>query len=357
MTNKNIIKEFIRFNNLYSSNTNGKNLNYLLEFYQDLNPYWVQDYNRMIDRVRREKTTGSRVNDEIVYMNLPPKYSVRDLKVEETGKDRDLYDEIMLKGRIIQLSNKIAHIFDHEIHDIVDEYLKKYELRYNEETRNKIYNLVSDAFDPKSTEEQRMYASNALVGYDVMVDWIKDERLPMLIEARDHAYSIKDQEICNVHKQAEEWKNVRKRGDVRQVSYGRKLDENGKSLFVMDIDNFGQFSVHMPKHSMTGHIKRRYPMPNYQRNTVVLNDYRNPAFTAFLSDAIEDDEWDEEISNGRRYSEKTLKSLRLVKAIKDIISYSEGEVGISKEQAHELAVKSGLSLRDQKDIDDSEPEY
>lgn len=352
------VEEFIKFYNNYSNYTNGEKINFLLKEFEIFNPNWVAKYNKMMNNLKKRHSTGTTINDELVYMHLPEDYSINEILVENPEQCKDDYEEIMLRGRIVHASNKMAHIFDEKAKNIISKYIDNTHIKYTREERKKIYNRFFDALNPNSSQKQKEVAINTLTKkykFKRKIFGKKEgktnsniEKLSNLIEARDYAYAIKSLEILKINEKAIELEKNKAKEDKRRVSYGKSADNIGKPIFSMDIDNFGQFGVHMPNKSVENHVIKKYSMPAYQVRTIVLNDYRNEVFMKFLDDSMEDNSFDEEITEKQECDEETLKALRLEKAIKDII-YKNG--GLNKGQAHEVAVKAGLELEHLQNIE------
>lgn len=114
----------------------------------------------------------------------------------------------------------------------------------------------------------------------------------------------------------------------------------------MDIQRFGQFSVHIKDKELISQIRTEYKMPLYNRETNMLVDRISDKAKEFFGDARNDYSLDKERRIPRFISEKRKKRARL----KEEIKYLD----LKPEKKHELAVKGGLIKRELEEIYESE---
>ncbi len=126
----------------YSVNSSKDTLNELLEIYQEINPDWVKEYNRREEEKLKYRKTQSSVLDKLILNKLPNNFDVSKIKSKrKIGKNDEQIDPIEL-GRIIHISNKIAHTYESAINNIINEYVMAESRRgrdfvgYREGTRN-----------------------------------------------------------------------------------------------------------------------------------------------------------------------------------------------------------------------------
>lgn len=126
----------------YSVNSSKDTLNELLEIYQEINPDWIKEYNRREEEKLKYRKTQSSVLDKLILNKLPNNFDVSKIKSKrKIGKNDEQIDPIEL-GRIIHISNKIAHTYESAINNIINEYVMAESRRgrdfvgYREGTRN-----------------------------------------------------------------------------------------------------------------------------------------------------------------------------------------------------------------------------
>lgn len=341
--NENIDKE-------YMLNTSDINLNNLLSFYKELVPDWKRKYNKFNKRVNTSEENGF---DELLGAQLPSKtYTINDLKVKsddnEGRNSREiLVDDIMQRGRIVHLSNKIAHEFEHFFRATLKEYMRINEIKLSNYKRNfqNVLGLMRKAYSPTLGEDKKEFAKQELKKFgfrdkDFELGKNLDEcNFEQLILGFNNAMKIKDMEIENVHLLARENK-------IKEISYGYKENENERngSLFVMDISNFGQFSVHVKSLDLIEQLKESpYQMPIYSLETDLLVDYKSEQATAFYENAINNPEFDERLGISDKTLSKDRERRRLVEQIK--------QLDMPQGKKHELGVRYGLTRKQLKRIE------
>lgn len=326
-----------RFNdiveNRYLLNSSEGNLNELLDFYEELVPDWVQQFNRFNRDLSRRNSTKNQIFDEFLKVQLPEGYSVKDLKAPE-NKDKNPFKDIMNRGRIIHLSNKIAHQFDYMFRQEISDFLAKNRMRPSTpEEFDQIIMLMRRVYSPTIPTAKKAFAKEQLLTYGFERDdfepnsYLNKQNLSGLVRGFSDAMFIKDTEIENVN----ELVQVHGR---RDVSYGVKSDERDNALFVMDVQKFGQFSVHIKNPDLIAKIKQKYEMPIYRRETSVLVDYMSDAAKKFVKDSQEDSSMDRE----RRIPPKLGYSAKQRRRLVAEINFLD----IPAAEKHEIGVKAGL---------------
>lgn len=152
---------------------------------------------------------------------------------------------------------------------------------------------------------------------------------------------MKALEIENVNKLAHDY-------DLDDVSYGVKKVDEDNILFVMDVQGFGQFSVHMKEPNLIAQIKNKYRMPIYRRKTEMLVNHMSEDAKEFVQECREDDSMDEERNIPKFASETRKQRARLLEEIKFL--------DLTKAEKHELAVKGGLMKKELEELDFTEEE-
>ncbi len=343
-----------RFNNNidkeYMLNTSEQNLNNLLSFFRELVPDWKKKYNKFNKRINTSEERGF---DELLGAQLPAKrYTIDDLKVtpdnSEGKNSRELLiDDIMQRGRIIHLSNKIAHEFEHIFRATLKEYIRVNEIRIPNNRGNfkNVLALMRKAYSPTLDEDKKDVAKQELKRFGFRdKDFEEGKNLDEcnfkeLILGFSNAMKIKDMEIENVHLLARENK-------VKEISYGYKEDGTGRngSLFVMDVSNFGQFSVHVKSIDLIEQLKTSpYQMPIYSIETDMLVDYQSEQAKEFYNNAIANQEFDDKLGINERTIDKDRERRRLVEHIK--------QLDMPKGRKHELGVRYGLTRKQLKRIE------
>lgn len=340
---KQIFQEFDEIFQDYAIRDSEDNLNSLLELYQKLVPNWVQDFNRLSDRLHSQADVKNRLFRDFLKIQLPKGYSIEDLKAPK-NEQHDLLIDIAQRGRIIHLSNKIAHQFDYIFESQLKAYMSKNGIMPDTSDEfDEIKRLVRQIYSQRTKDIVREKAKDTLIGQYEFVeqDFMIGKNLDVLdfrklIQAYSNAMFIKDTEIESVDRLAHNH-------DRQEVSYGIKRIDNANTLFVMDIPRFGQFSVHIKDPSLIAQIRKKYRMPLYRTETMVLVDHISDKAKEFIEDAKADDSMDDERRIPKFVSETKKKRIRLREEIK-YLDLTSGE-------KHELAVKSGLIKRDLEDID------
>lgn len=341
--NNNIDKEYIL-------NTSDQNLNNLLSFYKELVPDWKRKYNKFNKRINTSEEKGF---DELLGAQLPSKtYTIENLKVSpdnnEGKNSREiLIEDIMQRGRIIHLSNKIAHEFEHIFRAILKEYIRVNKIKipnYKGNFKN-VLGLMRKAYSPTLSEDKKDVAKQELKRFGFRDEDFEEGKnldecnFEHLVLGFNNAMKIKDMEIENVHLLARENK-------LNEISYGYKRvgTERYGSLFVMDILNFGQFSVHVKSIDLIEQLKTSpYQMPVYSVETDILVDYQSDEATAFYDSAISNQQFDEQIGINVKTTDKDREHRRLVEHIK--------QLDMPKGKKHELGVRYGLTRKQLKRLE------
>lgn len=332
----------------YSENASEDNLNKLLALYQKLVPNWVDNFNELSRRLEEEKDVKDKRFSGFFETKLPEGYSIKRLFAPKNEK-KDISVDIMQRGRIIHLSNKIAHQFEYIMDNELKGYMftKKIQANTLEEFRE-IKRLIRQLYNPDTKEIIKEKALSILCmkhGFQE-IDFMQGKNLdalniPRLIKAYKDAMYIKSLEIENVNALAHDY-------GKDNISYGIKREDKFNTLFVMDVKNFGQFSVHMVDPKLISQIRRPYKMPIYRKETAMLVNYLPDGTKAFIKDSIEDDSLDEERRIPKHISEAKKQRARL----KEEIKYLD----LTKAEKHEMAVKSGLNRKELEEIDSTEDE-
>ncbi|MBR3614340.1 MAG: hypothetical protein IKL55_04085 [Clostridia bacterium] len=319
--------------NRYLLNSSEDNLNELLDFYEELIPNWVQQFNRFNKNLSRRNSTQVPIFDEFLKVQLPDGYSVKDLKAPE-NKGNNSFKDIMNRGRIIHLSNKIAHQFDYMFRTEVSDFLKKNQIQPSTpEEFEQIVALMRRVYSPSIPTAKKVYAKENLFSYGFEKadfepnSYLNKQNLSGLVRGFYDAMFIKDTEIENVNELAQIH-------DRRDVSYGIKSDDRNNALFVMDVQKFGQFSVHIKNPDLIAKIKQKYEMPIYRRETSVLVDYVSESAKKFIKDSQEDSSMDDERKIPKKIPYAAKQRRRLVAEINFL--------DIPAAEKHEIGVKAGL---------------
>lgn len=345
---KSIFTTFDDIMEKYAGNVSEDNLNQLLELYERVTPNWVHSFNVLSKDLQEQSNSKSREFSDFFSLQLPKNYSVKHLKAPK-NKTNDIGKDIMQRGRIIHLSNKLAHQFEY----IFDSALKGY-MTQNDmmpQTPEEFYDvkkLVRQMYNPRTNEKIKQRARDILMTtYEFQLDDFEIGKnldalpLPELIKAYNDAMYIKASEIENVNALAHNY-------DRQDISYGLKKDDDSKTLFVMDVQGFGQFSVHVVDPNLIAQIKRKYKMPLYRKKTAMLVNAVSAKTKEFIQESKEDASMDEERRIPKNVSEARKRRLRL----KEEIMFLD----LTKAEKHELAVKGGLRKQELEEIDNAEEE-
>lgn len=343
-----VLKEFDAICKNYTIRSSEDNLNSLLDVFQRLKPNWVEQFNDLNQRLLDENKIEDKVFDDFLTAELPKDYTVKDLKVPK-NKDEDPFVDIMQRGRIIHVANKIAHHFEDVFHHRLNEYIIKNNISC--ETREEQYEvrkLVKKVYNPATNERVKELAKSTLMmlyGFEEQ-DFEKGKNLDVLnlsnlIQAYNDGMYMKALEIENVNKLAHDY-------DLDDLSYGVKKVDEDNILFVMDVQGFGQFSVHMKDPNLIAQIKNKYRMPIYRRKTEMLVNHMSEDAKEFVQECREDDSMDEERNIPKFASETRKQRARLLEEIKFL--------DLTKAEKHELAVKGGLMKKELEELDFTEEE-
>lgn len=333
----------------YMLNTPDQNLNNLLEFYKEIVPDWKQKYNKFNKRIN---TSEDKIFDELLGAQLPRNTSIDSLKITPDSKEGKnsreiLIDSIMQRGRIVHLSNKIGHEFEHLFRATLKEYIRINEIKLPNYKRNfnKVLSLMRKAYSPTLDASKKAVAKEELKNFGFRdEDFEKGTHLDecnfeSLIIGFNNSMKIKDMEIENIHLMIRENK-------VKEISYGYKEDTTARrgSLFVMDVMNFGQFSVHIKSTDLIEQLKSSpYQMPVYSIETDLLVDYKSEAANEFYEHAISNDEFDKRLGITDKTIDKEKERRRLIEQIR--------ELDMPKGRKHELGVRYGLGRKQLKRIE------
>lgn len=344
---KSIFEGFNLIYEKYAQRASEENLNALLEIYQAIMPNWVKDYNDLSKRLHDKSGINSKEFDDFLDIQLPSDYNVRELKAPK-NKQESIFIDIMQRGRIIHLANKIAHQFEYIFENKLRQYMMENEITlYSLEEFYQVKKLMRTIYSQGTREEVRQLARKKLIeNYEFDEDFDKGEnrklyQLPELIKAYNDGMYLKALEIENVNSLAHNY-------DRHDISYGIKREDEDNTLFVMDVYGFGQFSVHIKEPELAAQIKREYTMPIYRKKTAMLVNYMPKKAKEFVRDSKTDDSLDEERNIPIHASSARKQRMRLMEEIKFL--------NLSKGAKHEMAVKGGLLREELEEIDCAEEE-
>lgn len=343
-----VLKEFNAICENYAIRSSEDNLNSLLDVFQRLKPNWVEQFNDLNQRLLKENEIEDKVFDDFLTVELPKGYTVKDLKAPK-NKNNDPFVDIMQRGRIIHIANKIAHHFEDVFNHRLNEYMIKNSISC--ETREEEYQirkLVRKVYNPATNKRVKEIAKSDLMmlyGFEEQ-DFEQEKnldvlQLPQLIKAYSEGMYIKDTEIENVNKLVHDY-------DREDISYGVKKSSEEDTLFVMDVQGFGQFSVHVKDPNLIAQIKNKYKMPIYKRKTAMLVNHMSEDAKEFIQDCREDDSMDEERNIPKFATEVRKQRARLLEEIKFL--------DLTKAEKHELAVKGELTKKELEELDFAEEE-
>lgn len=340
-----VFDKFKLFFNDYSTNSTEDNLNGLLDIYQELVPNWVEQFNKLNENIREKNPTGNEVYDDFLRVKLPEGYSVDNLKVPKNEFDNS-FKNIMHRGRIIHLSNKIAHYADYAFNSRLRYYLYENMIYPDtpeqfEDIRKCIRNIYRPTVKPivKRNIQENLIIEYGFKAEDFDNGVLDSYNFRTLIEAYNMGMYIKDEEIESVNKKVID-------NDRYDVSYGIKKMDDFNTVFVMDVQKFGQFAVHIKSPDLISQIKRKYNMPLYAMETKMLVDHMSDKAIEFIEDSKNDDSLDEERGISKIDKDSKRQRMRLKEEIKFL--------NLSKAEKHEIAVKGGLIKNDLEEIDDEE---
>lgn len=343
-----IIEEFEAIYGDYNIQSSEQNLNRLLDVFQKLKPNWVEKFNELDQRLIDEKEIEDETFSNFLSIKLPKAYTVDRLKAPKNEKNSALVD-IIQRGRIIHLVNKIAHHFE----DVFDNRIMEYMIKNNIpcETREEFYDVkrqIRQIYNSNTRNRVKEIAqSNLILSYGFEEkDFARGKNLdalnlPELVRAYNNGMYIKALEIENVNRLVHDY-------DRDDISYGVKKFDEDNILFVMDVRGYGQFSVHMKDPNLIAQIKTKYTMPIYRRKTAMLVNYVSKQAKEFIEESKQDDSMDEERNIPKHASEIRKQRARLLEELKFL--------DLTKAEKHELGVKGGLTRKELQELDDSEEE-
>lgn len=346
--NDNIIEEFEAIYEDYSIHSSEENLNGLLDVFQKLKPNWVEEFNKLNQILLDEKNIEDKTFDSFLTIKLPKAYTIDRLKVPKNEKNSVVVD-IMQRGRIIHLVNKIAHHFEDVFDNRIMEYMIKNSIPC--ETREEFYDVkrqIRQIYNPNTKSRIKEIAKSNLILYYGFEEKdfesgknLETLNLTKLAKAHNDGMYIKDLEIENVNRLVQDY-------DRDDISYGVKKDNEDNYLFVMDVRGYGQFSVHMKDPNLIAQIKKKYTMSMYKRKTTMLVNYVSKQAKEFIEESKKDDSMDEE-RNIPKHARKIRKQrARLLEELKFL--------DLTKAEKHELGVKGGLTRKELQELDDAEEE-
>lgn len=339
-----IIKEFDLICQKYPITASEDNLNNLLDLFQKMRPNWIKDFNNLDKKLNSRN--NNKIHSDFLSVQLPEEYTVEELKAPK-NEDKDSYTDIMQRGRIIYISNKIAHQFDYIFQSRLREYMAKRKIRANtSEEFYEIKRLVRQRYNQRTKPNVKEMSERKLIAqYGFKAEDFSAKRslnmlgFNKLIKAYNDAMYIKDTEIESVN-------TLVQRYSRQDVSYGIKKDDEYNTLFIMDIQNFGQFAVHIIDPSLISQIKTKYEMPLYKRESLMLVDYMSDTAKEFVEKVPTDASMDQELKISEFMKEPKKQRARLKERIKCLDLTAGGK--------HEIAVKSGLKRKELQEIDKSE---
>lgn len=343
-----VFEEFKSICEDYAIHSSEDNLNALLEIYERLKPNWVEEFNELSEEIISENKIQDKTFDNFLRVQLPKGYTIEKLKASKNEK-QDPFIDIMQRGRIIHIANKIAHHFE----EILDERLSEYMIKNGIRSRGKtefyqIKKRINQIYNPNTKDRIKDIAKSDLILYygfeerDFEIGRNLDVlNFPQLVKARNDGMYMKDTEIENVNQLIHDY-------DRDDISYGIKKVSEDHNLFVMDIQGFGQFSVHIKYPNLISQIRTQYKMPIYRAKTKMLVNQMSKEATEFIEEVKEDDSMDEERNIPKHASEFRKQRARLLEEIKFL--------DLTKAEKHELGVKGGLTRKELQELDDAKEE-
>lgn len=337
------IEKFKKIREHYSERASEDNLNALLDLYEQLIPNWVQEFNNFSRELSYENTTNNKIFDDFLSVELPSNYSIENLKAPQ-NKDENSFIDIMQRGRIIHLSNKLAHYVDYLMDTKIAEYMRKNEIPFgSRENFDNIKKYIKRTYHPSKCRRQKEDAMSRLIAFYNFesADFEKGKNLDSLnlgdsIWLYNKLMYIKDTEIENVNSLVVE-------NNRNDISYGLKEVDEDNTLFVMDIQKFGQFSVHVKSEDLKAKIKEKYTMPIYNRKTNMLTNYMSNSAIEFIEEVKSDNSGDREKHVNKFWKRSRKERRRLTSEI--------GYLDLSRKEKHEIAVKAGLIKRDLEELE------
>lgn len=260
-----------------------------------------------------------------------------------------IYIDIMNRGRIIHLANKIAHQFEYIMDSRLKEYMTRNDIQVEtKEQFRQIKSLMKKVYRKDTKDSVKQMAKETLKQEHHFAEEdfeagknLDTLMLPELIKAYHNGMYLKALEIGQVDRLA-------KKHNRQDISYGLRRESDDDILFVMDVSKFGQFSVHVKDPALVAQIRRTYEMPIYRTKTAMLVNHLPNKTKQFIQDSIEDDSLDEERGIAENATEPQKRQARLVAEI--------NELRLPKGAKHDIAVKAGLRKRNLERIDQMKDE-
>lgn len=319
------------------------NFSKMMFFFEKINPEWAEKYNEL----EEGKTRNMSVEID------PTEYSMQTLVEDALALPNELYGntppeklrDIKISALAMFYANKIAHQSRYLRERYMAHYLNysaKDNENFNTALKQDKFKEISDRLksyymfaleyaeakkDGKSEDvlkrirEKAKLCKGVLKGYgfDDESLLLKNSVIKSFVQLERDAFAIKDVAMSDLVFQLEAQKDI---------SYGKKLDSAGKEVLVVDLPNYGQFSVHTKGEEciVKAHVPR-YPYPVYSVGLgSALLMMSNSSATEYVKKKCGD-------------------KANIMKALREDFD--------SKEEAHQIAVKLGYNKNALKKIYDA----
>lgn len=253
----------------------------------------------------------------------------KQIKLEKDFKLHDVIEAtegipVTEKALEIFYANKIAHVCRTAQKKLLSDMITKENIEneefetlmydFNESEINSItlslhrYFIAEKNMNNKATKIAKMQLTKKGIGNE-QISQLKQMGYDVLAKAYINSMAVKDEAIAE---------SIDLLKEDKDQSFGLAKIRNGKTkkeenIFVIDIPCFGQMSVHIyAPELITSLSEYKYTYPIYQTENVLLSDRASKYQESFLS----------------KSTEELIESLKKLK---------------SKKEAHEIAVKAGLT--------------
>lgn len=253
--------------------TDGKFI-YLMKYYEKLEPFWKNIYNR--------NEEGKPIERQAI---LPSNYSMDDYISSAIG------DEITTRALSMHVANKIAHICEYGIKQLLEYHLNKERIDLDPDKFEYVLNRIRLLYLNKDGDNQRIYEVLFANKIDSnFLQLLENDGIESLCLAQKNGFAIKDIEITELIKRLPETDisygkcTIPKKDSQGNSVYVRNKDgsqtEKAEHIFVIDLPYFDQLSVHLKTpESISALSETPYDsLRVYNTQTVLITD--EPSKTA-----------------------------------------------------------------------------
>lgn len=212
---------------------------YLMKYYEKLEPFWKNEYNRNEESKPSERQAI-----------LPSNYSMDDYINSALG------DEITTRALSMHVANKIAHICEYSMKQLLEYHLNKEQINLDPDQFDYVLNRIRLLFLNKDGDNKRIYERLLDNKIDSnFIQLLENDGIESLCIAQKNAFAIKDLEITQLINKLPETDisygkcTIPKKDSQGKIVYVKNKDgsqtEKAEHLFVIDLPYFDQLAVHL----------------------------------------------------------------------------------------------------------------